>query len=113
MRYTEQKYVPGEYCAQHLNPVWREKSDFIIRAFLEVKENHNHWEQMWARKLNENHFMICCVPFFTYGLNLGDEVLCDPDYQIREVTKRSGNMTFRIWFKDVLDPSLKEGVVAT
>jgi hypothetical protein len=73
MRYTESKYVPGEYCAQHPNPVWREKAKFIILAFLERKDAHNHWEQMWAKKTDENTFILC-IPFFTQGLNLGDEV---------------------------------------
>ena len=107
MRYTDKKYIAGEYCAQHLNPVWREKSDFIILAFLETKENHNHWEQMWAKKTGENRFILCCIPLFTYGLNLGDEVACDSNHQIQSVIKGSGNLTYRIWLKEVNNPEVK------
>jgi len=110
MRYTDKRYVQGEYCAQHLNPVWREKSDFIILAFLETKDNHNHWEQMWAKKTGEKTFILCCIPFFTYGLNLGDEVACDSNHQIQRVLSGSGNLTYRIWFKDVTDPTTKARV---
>jgi len=90
--------------------VWRDKSDFIILAFLETKDNHNHWEQMWAKKTGENTFILCCIPFFTYGINLGDEVACDSNHQIQRVLRRLGNLTYRIWFKDVSDPAVKTRV---
>jgi hypothetical protein len=107
MKYTEQQYVHGEYCAQPLNPVWREKSDFIILAFLETKENHNHREQMLAKKTGENTLILCCIPLFTYGLSLGDEVACDSNHQIESVLRSYGNLTYRIWLKEVNDSEVK------
>jgi hypothetical protein len=81
-------------------------------AFLEEKDNHSHWEQIWAKKTGNDTFVVCCIPFFTYGLNLGDEVECDANHQIKEVVRSSGNLTYRIWFKEVSDHEIKTRIEA-
>lgn len=92
------KFHHDDYVAVHEHPVWKDRSDFIIRVFLEEKEGHNDWEQLWAKNLGQNRFMICCIPFFVYNLSLGDEVIVDNDYNVSEVVHHSGNTTFRVWF---------------
>jgi hypothetical protein len=84
---------------KHLNPVWREKANFIIGARCTYK-NHatKAWEQLWSRKISDNYYEICCIPFFLYDISLGDEVKTDRDYWILKVTKRAGHFTFRVWF---------------
>jgi hypothetical protein len=32
------------------------------------------WEQLWVEKTKDNEFILCCIPFFAYGIALGDEV---------------------------------------
>lgn len=100
------KFHPNDYVAVHENPVWKDHSDFIIRVFLEEQEDHNDWEQLWARKVEKYRFIICCIPFFTYNLSLGDEVIVDSEYNIEKVAKPSGNFTFRAWFGDSKTPGI-------
>jgi hypothetical protein len=87
----------------HDNPVWRDRSDFIIAAEIpnggEIKT-----EQLWAHQLDETRFEICCIPFFVYDLALGDIVETDASYLIRRVLQPSGRYTFRVWFGDSFHP---------
>jgi hypothetical protein len=88
----------------HDFPAWREHSNFIIAAKLVEPDSPNEWrwEQIWARKIDENLFEICCIPFFTYGLALGDLINTKPSngrqYVINEIVEKSGHITYRIWF---------------
>lgn len=91
----------------HLNPIWREKANFIINYELGVdpdKPNVIQMEQLWAKRLEENRFMVCCIPFFAYGIALGDEVLTAPkgkmNFIVQSVVQPSGHSTFRVWLGD-------------
>lgn len=91
----------------HDFPAWREKANFIIGIRLldpgiaDLAES----EQIWARQIEENVFEVCCVPFFAYGIALGDLVSTIADkgeeYVINEIVERKGHTTYRIWFLDV------------
>jgi hypothetical protein len=81
--------------AVHANPVWRDRSNFIIRVLLPDLAAS---EQLWARKLSDHEFEICCIPFLTYGIALGDVVETDEDYNVQRVVRSSGRSVFRIWF---------------
>ena len=86
----------GDYVAIHENPVWRDESDFIIRAYLEENKGRNEWEQLWAKRLDDRRFSLCCIPFFAYNLALGDEVETDGSYVVEGVVRPSGQFTWRI-----------------
>lgn len=100
----------------HQNPAWREQANFIITAKLHDKTELSDWkwEQLWARQLTSNQFQICCIPFFTYNLALGDVVETFPEenkhYVIQKITKHSDHQTFRIWLHnmDIHEEILKE-----
>jgi hypothetical protein len=100
-----------EKTIQHSYPAWRDKVNYIIRAKLtgEIAENLNAWEQLWTRKITDNTFELCCIPFFLYDLALGDEVKIDSDHYIK-VTKPSGHFTFRVWFGDSKSSTIREEV---
>jgi len=88
---------------QHLNPVWREKANFIIGASvppLEEKSKEEMWEQLWARRIDDKHYEICCIPMFAYGLALGDVVETDRRYMIVNVARKSGRVAIRVWFHE-------------
>jgi hypothetical protein len=100
---------------QHLNPIWRDKANFIIGASvppLEESPNTEVWEQLWARMIKSNKFEICCIPFFSYGLALGDEVETDQFFMIKRVSKKSGNTTLRIWFDEKLSAEQKDEFIS-
>lgn len=88
----------------HLNPIWHDKANFIIRTYLEERGGRHRWEQLWTRQLDENRFLICCIPFFAYNLALGDEVGTDVHHTIIRVVKHSENSTFRVWFGNAVNP---------
>lgn len=99
--------------AVHREPLWRDRANFIIMADMADAIDPNprkRWEQIWARRVGENRYEICCIPFFVYDLALGDIVACHPagerQYVIREVVESSGHFTFRIWFGDSAVPGI-------
>jgi hypothetical protein len=101
--------------AVHLNPVWRDRADFIIMARLEDSGFEGHFEQLWARQLGEGRFEICCIPFFIRDIDLGDHVevsLDENGYVIQGVVWKSGHYTFRAWFGSTSNPRAPEEVVS-
>lgn len=88
--------------AKHLEPIWRDRSNFIIDADIPLEEARPAREQLWVRQVSENQFELCCIPFFLYDVALGDIVETDVDgeraYLMNRVVKPSGRFVFRIWF---------------
>ena len=86
--------------AAHQNPVWREKADFLIQVSLVAFGMADRWEQLWARRISDREFEICCIPFFTYGIALGDKVAAEADrdfeYVFQRVLAKSGHKTARV-----------------
>jgi hypothetical protein len=55
---------------------------------------------MWTRTDGKQRHELCCIPFFTYGLSLGDVIaLTDPDGAYR-VESEGGHRTIRIAVQD-------------
>ena len=89
---------------QHLNPVWKERADFIINAITPPPSKNDegvYWEQFWSRQIDEFKFEICCIPIYVYNLALGDIVETDNEYIVSRVVERSGYFTIRIWFFEI------------
>jgi len=97
--------------AAHAEPAWRDRANFVIAA----RVDDERWEQLWARQLTGDRFIVCCVPFFVYDIALGDEVRTAPadgkPYVVCEVTKPSGRYVFRAWFGETVDASNRDRVV--
>jgi hypothetical protein len=91
--------VNANQYSTHLAPVWRDRANFIINAPL---IEANRFEQLWSRRMGENQFEICCIPFFLYDLALGDIVETVTQRDLRYVVSRrlheSGQYTFRAFF---------------
>lgn len=83
--------------------MWRERSDFIIAAET-PGGGDTGIEQLWARRLGERQFELCCIPFFVYDLALGDAVETDADLIVRRVVQPSGRYVFRVWFGESFHP---------
>jgi hypothetical protein len=84
--------------AVHRDPVWRERSNFIIATAIDSANTDISTEQLWARRVDDRHFELCCIPFFAYDLALGDVVETDGDFLVRGVSTRSGRYVFRVYF---------------
>jgi hypothetical protein len=85
------------------------KRDGLTKIHVELP---NHWatggESMWALQVGEELYELRNVPFHAYDLNFGDIVRATADGpelkpEIREVVKRSGNRTLRVFFSDILE----------
>ncbi|NJI60151.1 DUF4265 domain-containing protein [Microbacterium oxydans] len=80
--------------------MWRERSDFIIGIPIDPGNTDVITEQLWARKVSESTFEICCIPFFAYDISLGDVVEVDASFEVKRVVERSGRYVFRVHVKD-------------
>jgi hypothetical protein len=103
------KYQAGDYEAVHQTPIWRERANFIFSAFLGTKNGKNEWEQLWGERIGPRKFILCCIPFFAYDLALGDEIDTGDNFVFKEVTKTSGQITFRVWFGEI--PQIQRDVI--
>jgi hypothetical protein len=83
----------------HSEPVWRERADFIIHAPMGEK---GHFEQLWTRRVSDDTFEVCCIPFFLYDVALGDIVFTqeafEKRYMLSRVVRPSGHHVFRVHF---------------
>jgi hypothetical protein len=86
--------------AIHEDPLWRAKGNFVINADLAAHGMPGRWEQLWARKVSEDRFELCCIPFFTYGMRLGDIVRTAPasgkQFMVQEVVQAGGRINVRL-----------------
>lgn len=83
--------------AVHQEPVWRDRSNFVIATQIEPGDTGITTEQLWARQIDERHYELCCIPFFAHDLALGDVVEVDATYMVTRVAKPSGRYVFRIY----------------
>jgi hypothetical protein len=89
--------------AVHQDPIWRERSNFILAAVI-AGNSEISTEQLWGRQIDEFRFEICCIPFFVSDLALGDVVETDSRYIVRKVVEPSGRYVFRVWFGESFHP---------
>lgn len=86
----------------HPEPIWRDRSNFIITGELPVGDSPHDTEQLWARRVSGDTFELCCIPFFLYDVALGDVVATRPAgdrrYVLNRVIRPSGRYVFRVWF---------------
>jgi hypothetical protein len=66
------------------------------------------WEQLWCRQISHNRFELCCIPFFLYGLALGDEVRTGKGHWIKRVLKPSGHRTYRVLFGKSTEDGIRQ-----
>lgn len=73
----------------------------MLRAALHDIEGEDNYEQLWTKRVGEDRFEVCCIPFFAYDLALGDIVRADArsGYVIQSVEMRSGNGVVRVAVK--------------
>jgi Domain of unknown function (DUF4265) len=93
--------VPDESkIATHESPAARERSNYIVRLDLTADGLPGHYEQIWTRTEDERHHELCCIPFFTYGLSLGDVLTLTSEEGAYRVVSKSGHRTIRIAVQD-------------
>ncbi len=86
----------------HDRPVWRSRSTSVIRATIPSPPEDQAWfEQLWARKIDDHLYELCCIPFATYDYALGDILDVAPSgestHLVHGVVEHSGRSVFRAW----------------
>ncbi|HJP82792.1 MAG TPA: DUF4265 domain-containing protein [Fimbriimonadaceae bacterium] len=85
----------------HANPYWGSRADNVV---FQAIPDDNAMEELTARFISPNTYEICCIPFISYNLALGDLVFVNDRKEIESVLVRSGRWVFRAWFENgVLD----------
>jgi hypothetical protein len=93
----------------HAEKAWAEGADWLIMCDLGGSGMPGRWEQLWARRVGADEFVICSIPFVAYGLALGDRVTAAsvPDgfeWVIGSVREPSGNAVLRVAFRGDAEP---------
>jgi hypothetical protein len=83
----------------HADPAWRERTNFIARLDLAQHGEPGRYEQVWTRTDDQHLFELCCIPFFTYGISLGDTLQIDRKTGTHTIHQKSGHRTIRIVFR--------------
>jgi hypothetical protein len=83
----------------HPHPVLQDSADHLLHITVEDEVGVTQ-EQLWAKKMSEHEFRICCIPGLARNLALIDVVRTNAEYQIQEVVTRSGRWTLRAWSED-------------
>jgi hypothetical protein len=103
----------------HDSPVWGDLSN--LRGVIELWQDGQLTgvEELWLKRLSSGFFMVCCVPFFAYGIALGDEVECVDDatvdgvsiLRIEGVKNDGGHGVLRVFFQGTTASSVKPTIV--
>lgn len=102
--------IEHPFISVHQDPIWREKSDYIIGIDLGPASaelpGQVTWEQLWARQVDDQTFEICCIPFHPYDLALGDTVETRDNAIVRRVAW-GGHYTLRALFAAKNGPQME------
>ncbi len=88
---------------QHQKPAWSDKADFVIAADIKNTPwgSEYLYEQLAAKSIGDNAYVVCAIPFATPDICLGDEVALDEKYTIKSVIKKSEYVGFRVATKNM------------
>lgn len=84
----------------HPNPVWRDRTNYILQLDLGAYGLPGIYEQCWTRTDDRELFELCCIPFFSYGHSLGDVLRVDLETGEHTVAQKGGHQTIRFVFAD-------------
>ncbi|MFJ9710833.1 DUF4265 domain-containing protein [Streptomyces sp. NPDC101234] len=91
--------IDGVTYVSHETPAWRGESHFMAMVNLAPFDLEGMLEQLWLRELNEgDSYEVCCIPFYAYGLALGD-VVGKTDV-VDRLIRNSGRRVLRVLFAE-------------
>ena len=104
-------FEPTDRPFLHMSPVWWDRANWTFKAFVENEDGENQWEELHGQiTMTERRLILCCIPFFTYDLALGDEVEVNEQMELVRVVTRSKLTTFRIWFGGQSEETIEQVV---
>lgn len=96
-------------CFWHPRSTAPRHADSLISAIVPPIDGVNEecWERLWAKKVGQNQYRVCSIPFYLYDLHLDDEVETNTDGLVTRVTRSANHYTFRALFKATGRPSAR------
>jgi len=82
--------------AVHSTPAQLRRANYILQVDLAVHGLPGRYEQLWCSTVASGGYRLCCVPFFTYGMALGDILEANRDGLVTGVIERSGHKNLRL-----------------
>ncbi|WP_285644444.1 DUF4265 domain-containing protein [Lentzea sp. NBRC 102530] len=99
--------IDGVTYVSHEDPVWRAENSHLAMVDLAPFDLQGMREQLWLREtVDDGEYEICCLPFYAYGLALGDVVGKSGSENVGTVIRKSGRRVLRIMFAE---PRFQEG----
>jgi Domain of unknown function (DUF4265) len=92
--------VDDSMTVTHDEPAARSRTNYILRLSLAADGLPGRYEQVWTRTEDKVSFELCCIPFFTYDLSLGDVIRKTTDDGEYEIVSKSGHRTIRFAMQD-------------
>jgi hypothetical protein len=83
----------------HADPIGRAQTNYIHQLAVDEPAD-GRFEQVWTRTDDRLTFELCCIPFFPYGVSLGDRITIGDDGSFR-VLEKSGHQTIRVVIHDL------------
>lgn len=91
------------------------KKDEHIKVLFHLEQDEDGYppfsiEGLWCKKTENGTYIVDNVPFYAYGISLGDEICAtkeDGEYHFQSIVNPSGNSTLRVHFNDERMPIVK------
>ncbi|MEU0435796.1 DUF4265 domain-containing protein [Streptomyces sp. NPDC006290] len=81
----------------HDDPVHRTGHGHLARVDLAPFDLEKRIEQLWLSKVDDG-YEVGCIPFWAYGLALGDVVAVSNDGYVSGIVRKSGRRVLRVLF---------------
>ncbi|MEU9603213.1 DUF4265 domain-containing protein [Streptomyces sp. NPDC048057] len=101
MEITLQVAIDGVTYISHEEPVWRGEGNQLAMVDLRAFGLERMLEQLWLREASESgSYAVCCIPFYAYGLALGDVVRLNASGGVERLVRKSGRRVLRVLFAE-------------
>lgn len=93
--------IDGVTYVSHEDPAWRCEQNYMAMVDLAPFDLGGMFEQLWLRELDEGGgYEVCCIPFYAYGLALGDVVRRSGADTVDSLISKSGRRALRVFFAE-------------
>lgn len=97
--------IDGVTYISHEDPAWRREKNYMAMVDLAPFDLAGMREQLWLREIEEGGgYEVCCIPFYAYGLALGDVVAKSGADAVDGLISKSGRRALRVIFADPRPP---------
>ncbi|WP_329557472.1 DUF4265 domain-containing protein [Streptomyces sp. NBC_00696] len=94
-----QVVIDGITYVSHEEPAWRGEEHYMAMVDLAQFDLPGMREQIWLREIDKaGEYEVCCIPFYAYGMALGDVVSKGESDTVGPSIRKSGRRALRVLF---------------